>query len=151
MSQQENHKDELLGRVLDKALYCHLACSYQDEPYLIPLAYGYDGEFVYIHTSKTGKKADIMKNNPRVCLGFEIDVRLQKDPDQACEWAFEYQSVIASGVIEEIVDPDKKSAGLSVIMDHYSNKTWEFPSKHLAKTKVWRIRILEISGKDSSE
>jgi nitroimidazol reductase NimA-like FMN-containing flavoprotein (pyridoxamine 5'-phosphate oxidase superfamily) len=57
--------------------------------------------------------------------------------------------VIASGLIEEITSPNEKSAAFSIIMDHYSQKTWEYSTKDLAKTKIWRIRLLEISGKSS--
>ena len=62
----------------------------------------------------------------------------------------EFQSVIASGSIEEITDLEEKSAGLSLIMEHYSEKDWEFSPQQLAKTRVWRIRIAEITGKQSS-
>ena len=145
-----NNKD-LIDQVINQALYCHLACSSQDEPYVIPVSFGYDGDSVYIHTSRSGKKIDILTQNPRVCLGFEIGVSILEDPALACDWSFEFQSVIASGLIEEITAEDEKAAGLSVIMDHYSNKEWEFPPQQLARSKVWRIRILEISGKHSSD
>ena len=139
-----------IERVIHNSPYCHLACSFQDEPYLIPLAFGFEGDSVYIHTARSGKKIDFLTQNPRVCLGFEVDVSLQKDPDTACEWSFEFQSVIASGSIEEITDLEEKSAGLSLIMEHYSEKDWEFSPQQLAKTRVWRIRIAEVTGKQSS-
>jgi nitroimidazol reductase NimA-like FMN-containing flavoprotein (pyridoxamine 5'-phosphate oxidase superfamily) len=144
-----NNKD-LINRVIEKALYCHLACSYEDVPYLVPVAFGYDGEYIYIHTGKSGKKIDILSKNPRVCLGFEIDVSLQKDPDTACEWGFDFQSVIASGFIEEIINDEDKKSGLSIIMAHYSDNGWEFPPQQLDRTKVWRINISDITWKDAS-
>jgi nitroimidazol reductase NimA-like FMN-containing flavoprotein (pyridoxamine 5'-phosphate oxidase superfamily) len=147
---KKKKEQELIDRVINNALYCHLACSFEDAPYLIPVAFGYDGDSVYIHTARSGKKIDILSHNPRVCLGFETDVSLLKDPDLACDWSFDFQSVIASGLIEEITDIEEKSAGLGVIMDHYSKKEWDFPPQQLAKTRLWRIRIIEISGKHSS-
>ena len=147
--EKEIQDKDLIERVINNALYCHLACSFQDVPYLVPLAFGFDGDSVYIHTARSGKKIDILTQNPSVCLGFELDVSMLKDPDSACDWSFEFQSVIASGVIEEITELEDKSAGLSLIMDHYSNQNWEYPSQQLAKTRVWRIRITEITGKQS--
>ena len=151
MRRKENEiqNKELIEQVLNNALYCHLACSYQDSPYLIPLAYGYDGESLYIHSAMSGKKIDIISQNPRVCLGFEVDVSLLDTTDLACDWSFEYLSVIASGLIEEITEPEAKAAALSHIMEHYSHQKWDFPPQHLAKTRLWRIRIIEISGKQS--
>ena len=144
------NKDQI-EHVIENALYCHLACAIQGEPYLVPLAYGYEGDSVFIHTARSGKKIDLFSTNPQVCLGFEVDVSLAADPDSACDWSFEYQSVIASGLIEEMISPDEKTAGLSVIMAHYSNKVWDFSPEELANTRVWRIRITEFSGKESKE
>ena len=145
-SLQEN---EILDRIITKAQICHLACCLDDQPYLIPISFGYDGNTVYFHTAKTGKKVDIWMKNPQVILGFETDINLVTDLDKACEWTFHYQSVIATGVIKEIIDPTGKRAGLNHIMRHYSGKEWDLPDREISKTNIWGVELETITGKRS--
>jgi hypothetical protein len=44
-----------------------LACSLDNQPYVVPVCFFYEGEFIYIF-SATGKKIEWMRQNPRVCL-----------------------------------------------------------------------------------
>ena len=54
---------ETLGRLN----YAHLACSRDDEPYVVPVHYAFDGDYVFIYTTE-GKKSGILDSNPKVCL-----------------------------------------------------------------------------------
>ena len=138
-----------LDQIIHDAQICHLACSMNDEPYVVPLAFGYDGKAVYFHTAQTGKKIDILSANPRVCLGFEKDISLLPDPNQACEWSFSYKSIIATGIAEELTNPDDKLNALMQIMQHYSGKEWDFPQDKLSRTRLWRVVVDNITGKKS--
>ncbi len=76
-----------------------IACNAAGErPYLVPLAYAYDGESIYA-VSGPGRKIDLMRADPRV--SFEVDRVEQSD---------RWQSVVADGEFEEVVrsrrDPD---------------------------------------------
>lgn len=139
----------MLDQIISGALYCHLACSINDQPYLIPLSFGYDGEYVYFHTALNGKKSDIFLQNSNVCLGFEREVSLEKDEDQACDWSFHFQSVIATGVIQEVTKYENRLSVLDQIMAHYSDKKWTFPEKTLARTRAWKVYLKSITGKQS--
>lgn len=138
-----------LDQIIHSAQICHLACSNNDEPYVVPIAFGYDGKAIYFHTAQTGRKIDILSVNPRVCLGFEKDISLVPDPDQACEWSFRYKSIIATGNAEELTNPGDKLNALMQIMQHYSVKEWGFPQDKLSQTKLWRVLLTSITGKKS--
>ena len=138
-----------LDTVIHQAEICHLACCAEDEPYVIPISFGYDGKSIFFHTAKTGKKINILAANPRVCLAFEDKITLVKDKEQSCKWSFDFSSVIVTGEIEEISDSDGKKAALNQIMLHYSKQSWQIPAKDLSKTKVWRVKIENITGKQS--
>ena len=138
-----------LDQIIHDSQICHLACSINDEPYVVPLAFGYDGKAVYFHTAQTGKKIDILSANPRVCLGFEEGIQLQPDPDQACGWSFDYKSVIATGIAEELTEPSARLAAIKQIMQHYSGKEWDYPQGKLSQTKLWRVLLTSITGKTS--
>jgi uncharacterized protein len=44
-----------------------LGCCRDSKPYVIPVNYFFDDEVVYIH-SMPGRKIEIMRANPHVCL-----------------------------------------------------------------------------------
>ena len=61
ISQQEC--SELLQRVS----IGRLACSLDDQPYVVPVAFSYEPDCIYIF-STFGKKIEWMRKNPKVCL-----------------------------------------------------------------------------------
>src|ERR671917_571359 len=99
---------EGIEALLRTAIVGRIACcghgrTGDGRPYLVPLAYGYDGEAVYAH-SGPGRKLDLMRSEPRVT--FEVDEA--EAPDR-------WRSVIAEGTFEEIADPRQRDAALQVI------------------------------------
>ena len=61
MSEQEC--SELLKRVS----FGRLACSLEDQPYIVPVDFSYEPDCIYIF-STVGKKIEWMRQNPKVCL-----------------------------------------------------------------------------------
>jgi nitroimidazol reductase NimA-like FMN-containing flavoprotein (pyridoxamine 5'-phosphate oxidase superfamily) len=94
--------------IINASPVCRMAMAHGNEPYLVPLAFGYDGNAVYIHTAIQGKKIEIIEANPRVCIEFEHKVQVMKNDNQACKWSFSFQSVIGFGTISELRDPHQK-------------------------------------------
>ena len=140
---------EIFDKIIHESLICHLACCLDGQPYVIPISFGYDGKTVYFHTARAGKKNKIFLENPRVCLAFETEIKLIPDEENACDWAFDFQSVIATGEIKEISDPALKNTGLNQIMLHYSGKEWEMPEREISKTKIWGVELKNVTGKRS--
>ncbi len=126
---------------------CRLAFAVGDEPYLVPVSFGYDGQSVFFHTAESGRKIDCIAANNRVCFEFERDVRLVSHPDKPCSWSFTFECVIGFGTVEELTTPEEKARGLNEVMRQYSDKTWDFDPGALDRTRVWRISIESISGK----
>jgi len=142
---------EEIDAVIQAATVCHLAFAAGDEPYVIPISFGYDGQALYIHTAKTGKKIDFIERNTRVCFELEANLVLQTDRDDACKWSFTFESVIGYGTITELTISRDKAHGLNRIMEHYSGREWEMGETSLATTRVWRIAIDSVTGKRSLE
>src|SRR5690606_34620069 len=99
-------------------------------PFLVPLAYGYDGTAIYAH-SNVGRKIITMRANPLV--SFEVD-----EAEAADRWS----SVICEATYEEITDPAEREKALRVI---YREPT---PVPDLPpETIVYRLRITARSGR----
>jgi nitroimidazol reductase NimA-like FMN-containing flavoprotein (pyridoxamine 5'-phosphate oxidase superfamily) len=130
---------------------CHLACTRNNEPYVVPLSFGYDGEAVYFHTATAGQKIDYLTANGRVCLGFERNVELVVSDSEACRFTFSYESVIAHGEAVELLNAKQKEGGLNQIMLQYSDREWSFDPAVLGRTRVWRVPIDRVTGKRSEQ
>ena len=59
-----------IKNVLSSQALGRMACAEGELPYIIPVTYAYDGDFIYGQTNE-GKKLDILRKNPNVC--FEVD------------------------------------------------------------------------------
>lgn len=138
-----------IDQIIHNSMICHMACSRDNKPYLVPMSFGYDGQSVYFHTALSGLKIESITENPQVCLAFESEIKLITNPDQACHWSFHFASVIAAGEIIEITDLQEKNTALNQIMAHYSGQFWDFPVNDLSNTRIWRVPLETISGKRS--
>jgi nitroimidazol reductase NimA-like FMN-containing flavoprotein (pyridoxamine 5'-phosphate oxidase superfamily) len=150
-SDKEVRSREEIDAIIRSADVCRLAFAADDEPYLVPISFGYDGVALYIHTAKTGRKIDFIERNSKVCFEFESNVKLREDARDACKWTFDFESVIGYGTVTELEALDDKARGLNEIMKHYSGRDWIIEPPHLTTTRVWRITIDSVTGKRSSE
>jgi nitroimidazol reductase NimA-like FMN-containing flavoprotein (pyridoxamine 5'-phosphate oxidase superfamily) len=149
-SDREISSRDRIDEIIRGCEVCHLGMADGDQPYVVPVSFGYDGQNVYFHSAREGKKLDVIDANPRVCVEFERRVVLIPSETQACEWSFAFESAIGFGVVEELRDPETKTFGLNQIMQHYSGRQWDFDPSTLARTRVWRVVIEEVTGKHSS-
>jgi len=144
------NRDEI-DEIIRSAQVCRIAFANGHEPYVVPVSFGYDGEALFFHTAKTGRKLDFIAANNRVCFELEVNVSIQSDEHDACAWTFEYESVIGYGTISELTGIEDKPRGLNQIMLHYSGREWEIDDAAVATTRVWRIAIESLTGKRSLE
>lgn len=139
-----------IDRIIRGCQVCHLGLARADEPYVVPLSFGYDGSSLYFHTARRGRKIDLFAANPRACFQLERDVELVRDPDSACGWTFSFESVIGYGTISEITSPRAKEAALNHIMRHYSGREWSLSHGDLGQIRMWRLAVEEVTGKRSA-
>jgi nitroimidazol reductase NimA-like FMN-containing flavoprotein (pyridoxamine 5'-phosphate oxidase superfamily) len=142
---------EEIDAIISAAEVCRLALARDNEPYLVPVSFGYDGTAIFIHTAPRGRKIEFFETNSRVCFEIEANVALIEDASEACDWTFTFESVIGYGTITELTNPDAKNHALNQIMHHYSGREWDIPERRTATTRVWRIDIESVTGKRSGE
>jgi nitroimidazol reductase NimA-like FMN-containing flavoprotein (pyridoxamine 5'-phosphate oxidase superfamily) len=139
---------EEIDQILNEALVFRVAFARDNEPYLVPLFYGYDGRRLYFHTARQGRKLEFLAANNRVCFEvegpFEIVAR-----DRACNWSAYFQSVIGCGRVTEMQSIEEKQYAINQIMRHYSGREWQLEASDFETTRVWCIDIESLSGKRS--
>ncbi len=125
--------NEGIEELLSTALVGRIACASPNEgggrPYIVPLAYGYDGEAVYA-MGPIGRKIRIMREQP--LISFEVDEALAED---------RWRSVVAEGEYQELTtDAERQHALRTIVGDN--------PLPELADgTIVYRLVLTQKSGR----
>jgi len=140
-----------IAEVITKCQVCRVGLAKENQPYIVPVSFGYDGKAIYFHSATQGAKNDYIRANNRVCFEFEHGVKIQSHDDQPCNWSFSFQSVIGFGSVAEIVSDEDKIRGLQCIMAQYSNRKWDFDNIPLTGVAVWKITIESMTGKQSKD
>jgi uncharacterized protein len=148
---REIQNTALIEEIIAKAEVCRLGLCKDGMPYIVPVSFGYDGSFIFFHTAAEGMKIDYIAANNQVCFELEHDVRVIPDDNAACKWSMSFYSVIGFGTVEEITESHIKIYALGQIMKHYSNQEWDFDEEIVEKTRLWRIEIKRITGKQSKD
>jgi len=136
-----------IDAILNQARVCRVAFAHEDEPYLAPLFFGYDGQRLYLHSAQRGKKLEFIAANPTVCFEVEGEVHILPDEAEACGWTAHFESVIGYGKIIELRSAEEKIHGLNQIMRHYSGQAWTYSPAALKSVRVWAIEITSMTGK----
>ncbi len=89
---------EQIENLLNSQAICHIACCENEKPYVVPVSFVYDGKDIFCQ-SKPGKKLDIMRKNPSVCLIVEIMTAMNN-----------WQSVICYAKFEELNEKESVTA-----------------------------------------
>ncbi len=141
---------EEIKAVIRRCSVCRLGLARNNEPYIVPVCFGFDGYSLFIHTGTTGQKIEFFEANSQICFEFEDQARVIADSDQPCAWSMASTSVIGTGSIRELFTEDEKVGGLNQIMNHYSGKSWVMPRQNLDKVRVWAVNIESMRGKSSA-
>ena len=137
----------IIEDILSKSEVCRIAMIDNDRPYIIPLNYGYKNNTIYFHSSKLGKKIELLKINNKVCFELELSSQIVKN-ENPCDWSTRYRSIIGYGTIEFITDIDQKREGLDIIMAHYGKiDKNSYRDKSIEKVLILGLNIEEITGK----
>ena len=136
--------------ILDTAQVVHLGLAVDNEPYVVPMNYGYvmeNGELtLYIHSSCKGKKWEMLRKNPNVF--FEVECDLQPFAgDVACRYGMAYASLMGRGKAEFVEDVAEKQLALSAIMKTQTGKDFTFEPKMTTIVTIVKIKASEFTAK----
>lgn len=136
--------------ILDKAKVLHLGLVDGDEPYVVPMNYGYtlqNGKLtVYLHGALTGRKLDLMKVNPKVFFELDCDI-VPFEGKTACNYGITYASVMGRGKAVIVEDTAEKVKGLQVLMKTQTGRDFDITEKMAAIVAVIRIDVSDFTAK----
>ena len=131
-----------------------LATVFEGQPFINNNLFVYDepAHAIYMHTARLGRTRSNLELDERVCFSVHEMGRLLP-ADTALEFSAEYAGVVVFGRGAVVQDEDQATGALQKLLDKY------FPHLHpgqeyrpitpeeLARTAVYRIQIVEWSGK----
>jgi nitroimidazol reductase NimA-like FMN-containing flavoprotein (pyridoxamine 5'-phosphate oxidase superfamily) len=136
-----------IEKILSKAKFLRVALSDSGTPYIIPMAFGYKDNKIYLHCSREGKKTDILNRNSKVAFEADIETEIVTTED-VCKYDVRYRSVVGSGQARFVEDYKEKEEGLTVLSEHYGKKgPFEFEEWKVNRLFVIKIEIEEMTGK----
>jgi uncharacterized protein len=140
---------EEIDAIIRSCKTCFLGLSDSaNQPYVIPMNFSLDGDYIYLHSGQIGRKLLIMKENPKACVTFcDGDDLAYQDEEIACSWRVKSKSVIAEGIIEFIDDYDEKLRALHVFMKQYSDRAFNFSEPAVRNVVIFRMKIEKIAAK----
>jgi len=138
-----------IEKIINKADRCRIGLVDNDEPYVVPVCFGYERNTLYFHGALEGRKVELIRKNNKVCFEIDTDVEVIRRTEKPCDWTMKYRSVIGMGGAHILESNEEKRHGLSVLMRHYTNSEFTIPENKLKSVLVVRIDIESVTGKTS--
>lgn len=136
--------------VIRECKTCYLGLSdSNNQPYVVPMNFGYADNVIYLHSGQFGRKWKIMKENPKACITFVLGEELAyQDEHIGCSWRVKSKSVIAEGEIEFIEDIDEKERVLHILMGQYSEREFKFNAPAVKNVGIYKMEIKQLQAKE---
>lgn len=128
---------------------CYLAMSVDDSPYVLPMNFALEEDYVILHSAQSGRMWETVQKNPKVCINWTLGEELAwQDARVGCSYRVKSKSVIIEGEVELIDDYDEKYRLLEVLMKQYSNRDFKFGKPSVKNVGILKVKINEISAKE---
>ena len=136
--------------ILDTGKVLRLGLAVNNEPYVVPMNYGYtmeDGKLtLYLHSATRGKKLDMIQANPHVF--FEIDCDLMPFEGRVpCQYGLVYSSILGRGQAQILEDVEEKKQAMTLLMKTQTGKDFTFEDRLVSIVSVIRIDVSEYTAK----
>ncbi len=148
---KRGHYDfETIASILDEGLVCHIGFVVDDQPFVIPTAYGRVGDRVYIHGSPMSRMLKSLLTGVDVCFTVTLLDGLVL-ARSVYHHSMNYRSVVLFGKAQAVLDPDEKLIALKAFTEHVMQGRWDAvrsPNEaELTATLVLSLPIAEASAK----
>ena len=142
--------EQEIRRILDTAKVLRLGLSVDNEPYIIPLNYGYtmeDGRLtLYMHSAVKGNKLELLRKNPNVCFELDCD-NVPFEGKVACQYGLSYSAISGRGKAVIVEDAEKKMEGMSILMKTQTGRDFTFNERLVSIVSVIRLDVSEYAAK----
>ena len=134
--------------VLDAGFVAHVGIADGDEPTVIPMVYGRQGDRLLLHGSVASR---LMRHG---AVGFPVCVAVTHVDGlvlarSAFHHSVNYRSVVVRGVATRVTDPDELAAGFALLVEHVApGRSAEVRTPDRSETR--QTLLLEVPLADAS-
>ncbi len=148
---RRGHYDfDTIAKILDEGLVCQVGFVVDNQPFVIPTAYGRVDDCVYIHGAGASRLIKTLQTGVDVCFTVTLLDGLVL-ARSAYHHSMNYRSVVLFGKAQTVTDEDEKVAALKAFTEHVLKGRWDqvrSPNpEELAETCVLSLPIAEASAK----
>jgi len=148
--QRGNYEQKVIYQILDEGLICHLGFTIDNQPFVIPTAYGRVEDQLYIHGSPASRMLRSLITGIEVCLTVTLLDGLVM-ARSAFHHSMNYRSVVIFGTASVVQNAEKKLEALRAFTEHVVPGRWSEvrqPSRQeLQGTLVLSLPLTEASAK----
>jgi nitroimidazol reductase NimA-like FMN-containing flavoprotein (pyridoxamine 5'-phosphate oxidase superfamily) len=136
--------------ILDEGFICHVGFVVEEQPFVIPTAYGRSGDKLYIHGSAASRMLRHLDKGVAVCITVTLLEGLVL-ARSIFNHSMNYRSVMVLGTAVAVQDASEKLDALKLLSEHILPGRWaesrQPNEKELKQTLVMRLPIEEFSAK----
>ena len=136
--------------ILDSAKVLRLGLAVNNEPYVVPMNYGYvmeDGKLtLYLHSAMQGKKLDMLRANNKVFFEMDCDWK-SFEGEKPCQYGLSYSSIMGRGEAVLVEDVEEKMKAMTALMKTQTGKDFSFNERLVSIVAVVRIDVSEYTAK----
>lgn len=141
---------EIIYNILDEALVAHVGFIVDNQPFVIPMAYGREGDRLYLHGSSVSRLLKTLEQGVDVCCTVTLLDGLVI-ARSLFHHSMNYRSVVLFGTAKLVENEAEKLAALQALSEQMIPGRWSdarIPnSQELKATKVLSFPIEEGSAK----
>lgn len=141
---------EVIYKILDEGLVCHVGFVADSQPFVIPTLYARVGDAIYFHGSAASRMLSDAGGGAQVCVTVTLTdgIVLARS---VFNHSMNYRSVVALGCATPVGELQEKIEALRVFTEKILPGRWKDArqpnDKELKATTVLRLPLTEISAK----
>jgi nitroimidazol reductase NimA-like FMN-containing flavoprotein (pyridoxamine 5'-phosphate oxidase superfamily) len=131
--------------LLQRVQLGHLGCSFEGQPYVLPMHYFLDDPYIYLFTTE-GMKTHYIDANPEVCLQVE-------EIHSPAQWC----SVVVTGRAEHLTQQQDIDRAMQLVKAHNPtlspaiSRVWIDAWGRSNVITIYRIQVREMTGHITEE
>jgi uncharacterized protein len=116
-TERADYRRDSANAILDEALVVHVGISVDGQPFVIPMAFGRDGDRLILHGSRATRLLKALRDGAPVCVTATVvdDIVLARSQFHT---SMNYRSVVVVGVPRAIEGPEEKRQAMTAMIEH---------------------------------
>ena len=145
-----NYDKETIYKIIDEAKYCHVAFTYQNQPFIIPTIHARMNNSIIVHGAKGSRMLKHISAGNEICIAITlIDAFVLAR--SVFHHSMNYRSAVIFGKGKLVDNKNEKLEALRIITEHLIPGRWDDArkpdEKELNSTSLVAINIDEASAK----